>query len=79
MAFCHTGVTLYGGPRASAALDIPTATSLHHEYNSMACTIEIVDGVQAAIDHIHLHGRYLCYLCHLLCIQFFTLSAAYFF
>lgn len=50
------GVTIYGGPRASNALDIPTADSFHHEYNSMACTVEIVDDVLAAVDHIHRHG-----------------------
>ncbi|KAL5973466.1 Delta-1-pyrroline-5-carboxylate synthase [Asimina triloba] len=49
------GVTLYGGPRASALLNIPEAHSFHHEYNSMACTVEIVDNVHAAIDHIHYH------------------------
>lgn len=53
-----SGVTLYGGPRASAELDIPQAGSFHHEYNAMACTIEIVDDVAAAISHIHSHGRY---------------------
>ncbi|MBA0814756.1 hypothetical protein Gohar_020563, partial [Gossypium harknessii] len=52
----HEGVTLYGGPRASSLLNIPEAHSFHHEYSSMACTIEIVDDVQAAIDHIHQHG-----------------------
>ncbi|XP_058099410.1 delta-1-pyrroline-5-carboxylate synthase-like [Magnolia sinica] len=50
------GVSLYGGPRASAILDIPAVHSFHHEYNSMACTVEIVDDVLAAIDHIHRHG-----------------------
>ncbi|XP_031488425.1 delta-1-pyrroline-5-carboxylate synthase-like isoform X2 [Nymphaea colorata] len=50
------GVTLYGGPRASTALGIPKVSSFHHEYNSMACTVEIVDDVLAAIDHIHRHG-----------------------
>ncbi|KAK6290520.1 hypothetical protein POUND7_002061 [Theobroma cacao] len=52
----HEGVILYGGPRASSLLNIPEVHSFHHEYNSMACTIEIVDDVQAAIDHIHQHG-----------------------
>lgn len=52
----HEGVSIYGGARASALLNIPEATSLHHEYNSMACTVEIVDDVYAAIDHIHQHG-----------------------
>ncbi|KAF5471624.1 hypothetical protein F2P56_008402 [Juglans regia] len=49
-------VTLYGGPRASNLLKIAEASSLHHEYSSMACTIEIVDDVFAAIDHINQHG-----------------------
>lgn len=51
-------VTLYGGPRASNLLNIAEACSLHHEYSSMACTIEIVDDVFAAIDHIHQYGRH---------------------
>ncbi|XP_058109447.1 delta-1-pyrroline-5-carboxylate synthase-like isoform X2 [Magnolia sinica] len=52
----NQGVTLYGGPRATAALDIPGARSFHHEYNSMSCTVEIVDDVHSAIAHIHCHG-----------------------
>ncbi|PPE00106.1 hypothetical protein GOBAR_DD02896 [Gossypium barbadense] len=54
----HEGVTVYGGPRASSLLNIPETHSFHHEYSSMACTIEIVDDVQAAINHIHQHGRH---------------------
>ncbi|XP_061996317.1 delta-1-pyrroline-5-carboxylate synthase isoform X1 [Rosa rugosa] len=50
------GVTLYGGPRASALLNIPEVHSFHLEYSSLACTIELVDDVHAAIDHIHEHG-----------------------
>ncbi|KAL5712632.1 Delta-1-pyrroline-5-carboxylate synthase [Ranunculus cassubicifolius] len=50
------GVTLYGGPKTSALLNITEARSLHHEYSSMACTIELVDDVHAAIEHIHRHG-----------------------
>ncbi|CAI9091566.1 OLC1v1026632C2 [Oldenlandia corymbosa var. corymbosa] len=50
------GVTVYGGPRASSLMNIPEARSFHHEYSSLACTIEIVDDVHAAIDHIHRHG-----------------------
>ncbi|KAL6128177.1 hypothetical protein ACLB2K_071533 [Fragaria x ananassa] len=50
------GVTLYGGPRASTFLHIPEAHSFHVEYSSLACTIEFVDDVHAAIDHIHEHG-----------------------
>ncbi|GAB2299725.1 Delta-1-pyrroline-5-carboxylate synthase [Dionaea muscipula] len=52
------GVTIFGGPRVSAVkeLNIPEVQSFHHEYNSLACTVEIVDDVYAAIDHIHQHG-----------------------
>nr|AEV46825.1 delta-1-pyrroline-5-carboxylate synthetase [Boehmeria nivea] len=50
------GVTLYGGPKASSLLKIPQAHSFHHEYSSLAFTIEFVDDVYAAIDHIHKHG-----------------------
>ncbi|KAL7092583.1 hypothetical protein ACP275_12G172400 [Erythranthe tilingii] len=50
------GVTLYGGPRASSMLNISEAKSFHHEYNSRACTVEIVDDVKSAVHHIRRHG-----------------------
>ncbi|KAL9289822.1 hypothetical protein ACSQ67_024386 [Phaseolus vulgaris] len=50
------GVELYGGPRASALLNIVETNSYHTEYSSLACTVEIVDDVFAAIEHIHKHG-----------------------
>ncbi|KAG8085782.1 hypothetical protein GUJ93_ZPchr0010g11067 [Zizania palustris] len=50
------GVDIYGGPIAHKALGFPKASSFHHEYSSMACTIEFVDDVQSAIDHIHCYG-----------------------
>ncbi|KAL6519441.1 Delta-1-pyrroline-5-carboxylate synthase [Orobanche gracilis] len=52
----HGGVTLYGGPRARSLINVSEAKSFHHEYNSRACTIEIVDDVKAAVDHIRRHG-----------------------
>ncbi|KAG9147892.1 hypothetical protein Leryth_003487 [Lithospermum erythrorhizon] len=52
----HEGVTLFGGPRAHALLDIQEADTFHHEYSSRSCTIEIVDDVHAAIKHINQHG-----------------------
>ncbi|KAE9611073.1 putative glutamate-5-semialdehyde dehydrogenase, Glutamate 5-kinase [Lupinus albus] len=52
------GVQLFGGPRASSLLKIPESSSFHHEYSSLACTIEIVEDVFAAIDHINQHGRH---------------------
>ncbi|AQK93357.1 proline responding1 [Zea mays] len=50
------GVAIYGGPVAHEVLCIPKADSFHHEYSSMACTIEFVDDVQSAINHIHRYG-----------------------
>lgn len=64
----NTGVVLYGGPRASELLSISDVHSFHHEYSTRACAIEIVNDVDAAIKHIHKHGRYinLIYLCRCL-------------
>lgn len=39
-------------------LNIPKAHAFHHEYSSLACTVEIVDDVYAAIDHINTYGRH---------------------
>lgn len=52
------GVTLFGGPRVGALKDvnIPVTQTFHKEYNSPACTVEIVDDVYAAIEHINQHG-----------------------
>ncbi|KAG0502963.1 hypothetical protein HPP92_003035 [Vanilla planifolia] len=50
------GVVLYGGAQASSSFDIPQANSFHHEYSSLACTLEVVDDVFSAIEHIHRYG-----------------------
>lgn len=60
------GVSLYGGPKASSLLMIPEARTFRHEYSSLACTVEVVEDVYAAIDHIHQHGR------HVMFAYFFT-------
>ncbi|KAL9303307.1 hypothetical protein ACSQ67_020570 [Phaseolus vulgaris] len=52
------GVKLYGGPQASDLLNIDETSSFHHEYSSLACTVEIVEDVFAAIDYINQHGRH---------------------
>ncbi|CAJ1970938.1 unnamed protein product [Sphenostylis stenocarpa] len=57
------GVILFGGPIASSLLNVPQAHSFHHEYSSLACTVEIVDDVYAAIDHINLYGRHVVVFC----------------
>ncbi|PWA68309.1 delta 1-pyrroline-5-carboxylate synthetase 1 [Artemisia annua] len=50
------GVTLFSGPKVNGAVSFSKANSLHHEYSSKACTIEIVNDVDEAIDHIHSYG-----------------------
>ncbi|GMN65043.1 hypothetical protein TIFTF001_034113 [Ficus carica] len=50
------GVSLYGGPNASALLSIAEASPFHLEYNTMTFTVEIVEDIFAAIDHIHQRG-----------------------
>ena len=62
------GVTVYGGQRVSSSMNIPEAPSFHHEYSSLACTVEIVDDVHAAIDHIHNYGRYVLFIILLLSV-----------
>lgn len=52
------GVQLFGGKQAVEVLKLPPAVNMHHEYNSLACTVEMVANVQEAIVHIHQHGRY---------------------
>lgn len=50
------GVTLHGGDRAAPALGLPPAPAPRHEYSSLDVTIELVSGLDEAIDHIHAHG-----------------------
>ncbi|KAJ9548177.1 hypothetical protein OSB04_020720 [Centaurea solstitialis] len=50
------GVTLFAGPRVNSVVNFSKANTFHHEYNSKACTIEIVNDVDEAIDHIHSYG-----------------------
>ncbi len=52
----RAGVTLHGGERAAATLGLPAAPSARHEYSSLDCTLELVSGLDQAIDHIHTHG-----------------------
>ncbi|KAJ7526512.1 hypothetical protein O6H91_16G009400 [Diphasiastrum complanatum] len=55
-ALQSAGVILYGGAKVAEVLKTPKAAQFHHEYSSLACTVEIVDDVHAAIEHIHEHG-----------------------
>jgi len=50
------GVEVFGGPRAVQALGLPPAPALKHEWGDLRVTVEVVDGLEAAVDHIHAHG-----------------------
>lgn len=56
--FKREGVKIYSGPKLSQMLTFgpPVAKSLHHEYGALEATIEVVSGLDAAIDHIHKFG-----------------------
>jgi delta-1-pyrroline-5-carboxylate synthetase len=66
------GVVIYGGPVAHDKLKVPKVDSFRHEYSSMACTLEFVDDVQSAIDHINHYGRYVGFFWayHLISVYF---------
>ncbi|XP_046850990.1 delta-1-pyrroline-5-carboxylate synthase-like isoform X2 [Xenia sp. Carnegie-2017] len=51
-------VIVHPGPRLAKALPFGPmpATSLQKEYSALECTMEVVDNVNDAIDHIHKHG-----------------------
>lgn len=52
------GVTIYSGPKLRNLLTFspPPAKSLRTEYSSLECTIEVVDDVCEAINHINTYG-----------------------
>lgn len=52
----QAGVQLYGGDRASTELGLPLCPAKHHEYGDLEATIEIVSGMEEAIDYIHENG-----------------------
>lgn len=54
----YEGVTVYSGPKLSERLTFgpPPAKSLRMEYGGLECAIEIVSGVEEAIEHIHHYG-----------------------
>lgn len=47
---------MFGGEQAAQTLGLPAAPSSRHEYGEPALTIELVESMDEAIDHIHTHG-----------------------
>ena len=54
----RNGVQIYSGPELSKMLTFgpPAAKSLKTEYGSLACTLEVVDGLDNAIEYINHNG-----------------------
>jgi len=55
-ALNEAGVTLYGGPRVNSDFGFELVDSFATEYGELAATVELVSGLQPAIDHIHKWG-----------------------
>lgn len=51
-------VRLYSGPTLNRAIKFapPLTKELKHEYNDLELTIELIDNVDAAIQHINKYG-----------------------
>lgn len=51
-------VAIHAGPKLSSRLTFgpPPAKTMHHEYGSLECCIEVVQNIEEAIDHIHKYG-----------------------
>ncbi len=47
---------MFGGAHASSVLGLPRAPADKHEYGSLALTLELVDSLEEAVDHIHEYG-----------------------
>ena len=53
-ALRKAGIKQYGSPQGH--LGLPPAPSERHEYGTNEVTLELVEDIQQAIDHIHQHG-----------------------
>eukprot|EP00884_Botryococcus_braunii_P005459 jgi/Botrbrau1/14914/Bobra.0018s0018.1 len=55
-ALVEAGVALRGGDRAVKALGLVPAPSSRVEYGNLTLTLELVDSLPEAVDHIHANG-----------------------
>jgi gamma-glutamyl phosphate reductase len=51
-------IQVHGGPKLESFMRFgpPPANSMHFEYGDLACTMEVVDSVDDAIEHIQRYG-----------------------
>eukprot|EP00731_Ephydatia_muelleri_P003322 Em0001g3322a len=50
-------MAIYLGPRLSTFLPVGSpASSLYKEYSGLECTVEVVKGVEDAVNHINTYG-----------------------
>ena len=51
-------MTIFGGPKAvKLGLTEQSVLDFHHEYGSLSVSVEVVQSVDEAIEHIHTYGR----------------------
>eukprot|EP01025_Chloroclados_australasicus_P010744 TRINITY_DN1449_c0_g1_i1.p1 TRINITY_DN1449_c0_g1~~TRINITY_DN1449_c0_g1_i1.p1 ORF type:complete len:765 (+),score=136.45 TRINITY_DN1449_c0_g1_i1:235-2529(+) len=55
-ALREANITIYGGEKASFTLSLPRAPSDRHEYGSLEVSLELVNSMTDAIQHIHTYG-----------------------
>lgn len=55
-ALKEAGVKCFGGPAAAKAFGLDAVESFKTEYGDLRCSVQIVDGLQDAINHIHEFG-----------------------
>jgi glutamate-5-semialdehyde dehydrogenase len=52
------GITLLGCPHTQALLGVGPVTDWHTEYGDLTLAVRVVDGPEAALNHIHTHGSH---------------------
>lgn len=55
-ALRDANIAIYGGERSCKYLSLPPAPSPKHEYGTAALTLELVDSMEDAINHLHANG-----------------------